>query len=329
MLTNSKPKVNLFFACDDNYVPFMAVTISSIQKYMSPENNYCVNVLHGGNISLENQERLTLKYTKPNFEIKFKNIQKEIDEISDLLTTRDYYSKAIWYRLLIPTLYPELNKALYMDSDILVLDDIAKLFNTDLGETLVGAVHDGAVETVQPFQEYVRNVVGCKKQEDYFNSGVLLMNLKKMREIDFQNKFLSLISQVQFDVAPDQDCLNAICCNQVTYLPYSWNAMPFENLKMHPSEINIIHYNLDLKPWKRDGILYSDIFWDHAKDVEHYYDIILNIKRNYPAEKIAEAEKQTLNLIENTKKQAANFVRNLQIKNIIAKIMGVLKPKEV
>lgn len=323
MLTNSKPKVNLFFACDDNYVPFMAVTISSIQKYMSPENNYRVVVMHANNISLENQEKLTLKYTKPNFEIKFHNIEGEVARIAEKLHTRDYYSKATYYRMLIPNLYKDMEKALYIDSDTLVLDDIAKLFETPLEENLVGAIHDGAVETVPPFQDYVKNVVGVNKQEDYFNAGVLLMNLKKMREIDFENKFLTLLGKVKFDVAQDQDYLNAICCNKVKHIDSCWNAMPIEQLKKDPKDLKIIHYNLAFKPWHKDGVLYGDLFWNHAKDVD-YYDVIVNIKNNYPKEKIEKSDNETINLIANAQQQAQNVLRNLEIRKIIAAIMGNL-----
>lgn len=322
MLTNPNSKVNLFFACDDNYVPFMAVTIRSIQKYMSKENNYRVIIMHAGNISEENQEKLTLKYTKPNFEIKFHDIRNEVERIAELLHTRDYYSKATYYRLLIPNLYRNMDKALYIDSDTIVLDDIAKLFETELGENYVGAIHDGAVETVPPFQEYVKNVIGCNKQEDYFNAGVLLMNLKKMREIDFENKFLKLLSRIKFDVAQDQDYLNAICCNKVAHLDPAWNVMPIESLKRDLSDCKLIHYNLSFKPWHKDGILYGEAFWDIAKDVD-YYDTIINIKQNYPKEKIEKADLETANLIANALSQSQDVARNIEIRKIIAEIMGL------
>ncbi|MGN1222329.1 MAG: glycosyltransferase family 8 protein, partial [Christensenellales bacterium] len=181
-MLNQKEKINLFFACDDNYVPFLAVSLWSIQKNMSPENNYRAIVLHADNISLDNQEKLTLRFSKPNFQIVFQNIRPEVEQFSEKLHTRDYYSKATYYRLLIPNLYPELDKVLDLDSDTVALDDIAKLYNTDLGNNFVGAIHDGAVESVPPFQEYVVNTIGCVTQEDHFNAGVLLMYLKKIRE---------------------------------------------------------------------------------------------------------------------------------------------------
>ena len=146
------------------------------------------------------------------------------------------------------------------------------------------------------------------------------MNLKKMREVDFENKFLSLLSRVKFDVAQDQDYLNAICCNKVKHIDAGWNTMPIESLEIDPNDVKLIHYNLSFKPWHKDGILYGDIFWDHAKDVD-YYNIILNIKRNYPKEKIEKADNETNNLIANAKQQAENHVRNSEIRKIIIEIM--------
>ena len=249
-MLNQTKRVDLFFACDDNYIPFLSVALSSIQKHMSPQNNYRAVILYANNINLDNQEKITLKYSKPNFEIIFRNIHSEIEHFSESLHTRDYYSKATYYRLLIPNLYPNIDKALYLDSDILVLDDIANLYNTNLEDNLVGAIHDGAVETIGPFQDYVVNTIGCKTQQDYFNAGVLLMNLEKMREIDFENKFLKLLSRVTFNVAQDQDYLNVICKDRVAKIDFKWDVMPFENLKQDLQDIKLIHYNLSSKPWQ-------------------------------------------------------------------------------
>ncbi len=320
LFTPTEQRVNLFFACDDNYIPFLAVTLNSIVKKISPSEFYRAIVLHANNICASNQVRIISSFTRPNFEIKFHDITNEVEDFASKLHTRDYYSKATYYRLFIPNLYPNIDKALYLDCDIVLLDDVAKLFHTDLGDNLVGATHDGAVETVKPFQDYVVNTIGVDRQEDYFNAGVLLMNTKKMREINFENKFCSLLSQVVFDVAQDQDYLNAICRNKVKRLDYAWDVMPFENLRLDVSEIKLIHYNLSFKPWHRSGVLYEDIFWDLAQDVD-YYEEILNIKRNYPQELIELAEKQTQNLIQSTVVQSQDVHRNERIRKIIIKIM--------
>ena len=82
-----------------------------------------------------------------------------------------------------------------------------------------------------------------------------------MREIHFEKKVEDLVKKVSFKVAQDQDLLNVICKDRVLYLPDVWNTMPLGEKKEDPQ---IIHYNLILKPWKQDDIMYEDIFWANA-----------------------------------------------------------------
>ena len=116
-----------------------------------------------------------------------------IEDVKDKLYTRDYYTKTTYFRLFIPNLYPQYDKAIYLDSDIVVLGDIAKLYNEDIGDNLVAAVPDNVIQTNKVFQDYVERVVGIATYKNYFNAGMLLMNLDEMRKFDFQNKFLYLL----------------------------------------------------------------------------------------------------------------------------------------
>ena len=180
-MTTTKKDVNLFFTCDENYIPFLSVTLESIRANASKNFNYVIKILHTNTIKFVTQELMLKEYYHDNFELEFVDITNQVKPIFSSLHTRDYYSKSTYYRLFIPTLYPELDKALYLDSDIVVLGDISELYNVDLGENLLGAVHDQAVQNTPEFQEYVLNRIGVKNQEDYFNAGVLLMNLAKLR----------------------------------------------------------------------------------------------------------------------------------------------------
>jgi lipopolysaccharide biosynthesis glycosyltransferase len=122
--------------------------------------------------------------------------------------------------------------------------------------------------------------------ERYFNSGVLLMNLKELRKSDLAGRFLELLSRYHFDtIAPDQDYLNALCSGRVTYLPEEWDTMPSTE-KNKSAETNsktepkLIHYNLFAKPWYYDGIQYEDYFWQYAAD-SGFLDEIKKIKASY------------------------------------------------
>ncbi len=278
---NNKNEIPIFFAVDDGYVPFLAVALESLQSHASSNNTYLIKVLYN-NITASNIKRI-MKYEKENIKIEFVDVTNHMRIISEKLYTRDYYTKSTYFRLFIPDLFPEYDKALYLDSDIAILSDIANLYNIDIGDNLIGAAPDGAVQTVDEFKEYVEKVVGMSDYNNYFNAGILIMNLKEMRKIDFQDKFVYLLGTIKFKVAQDQDYLNRICKGRVKIISDSWDKMPFENLKDDNQELYLIHYNLSFKPWHYNDILYEEYFWNYAKKTE-YYNEILQMKKDYTDE---------------------------------------------
>ena len=188
MRIKSSKIIPIFFAVDDGYVPFLAVALQSIVENASNKYTYVIKVLYT-NITEKNQTKIK-KYERENISIEFVDLNYYIDKIKDKLYTRDYYSKTTYFRLFIPELYPQYNKCLYLDSDIVVLDDIAKLYNIEIGDNLVAAAPDDVIQTTEVFQTYAEKVVGVASFERYFNAGILVMNLDELRKFKFQEKFL-------------------------------------------------------------------------------------------------------------------------------------------
>lgn len=274
-------EIPIFFGVDDGYCPFLAVTIQSLLDNSSPEYTYSIKVLHM-DISSENKKKIA-KYEQENASIEFVDLNYYIEKIKDKLYTRDYYSKTTYFRLFIPNLYPQYDKALYLDSDIVVLDDIAKLFATDMGDNLVAAAPDDVIQFNPVFQTYVEKVVGVADYRRYFNAGVLLMNLHQLRKFKFQEKFLYLLDKIKFSVAQDQDYLNRLCKGRVTFLERTWNRMPIEDPRIKPEEVRLVHYNLEFKPWHFEDILYKEFFWMYAQETE-YFEQIQEIRESYTEE---------------------------------------------
>ena len=279
---SNKKTIPIFFAVDNGYIPFLAVTLESLIDNASKDYCYEMKVLYT-NLSEENKQKI-FKYENENVKIEFVDLNYYIEEIQEKLHTRDYYTKTTYYRLFIPNLYPQYDKALYLDSDITILGDVAELYNEDLGENLVGAIPDGSVRVINEFAEYVERVVGMADYKRYFNAGILLMNLKQMRTIDFQSKFLYLLENVKFSVAQDQDYLNRICKGRTKLLDPGWNVMPLPtDTPMQEEDIKIIHYNLIYKPWHFDNVLYQEFFWKYAKKTE-FYDMAIEMRNTYSDE---------------------------------------------
>lgn len=274
-------EIPIFFAVDDGYCPFLAVAIQSMIDNASLENHYSIKVLNT-DISRENKDKIS-KYKRENISIEFVDLNYYIRKVKDKLYTRDYYSKTTYFRLFIPNLYPQYDKVLYLDSDIVILDDIANLFDTDLGDNLVAAAPDDVIQFHPVFQTYAEKVVGVADYRRYFNAGVLLMNLHQLRRFKFQEKFVYLLDKIKFSVAQDQDYLNRLCKGRVKLLDRVWNRMPIEDPKIRAEDVKLVHYNLAFKPWHFEDILYKEFFWMYAQETE-YFDQIQDIREGYTEE---------------------------------------------
>ena len=273
--------VPIFFAVDNEYTPFLAVTLQSIIDNSSDKYLYEIKILYT-NISKENKKRITF-FERDNLKIEFVDVNYYIDNIKDKLYTRDYYSKTTYFRLFLPGLYPQYDKVLYIDADVVLNEDIAELYNIDIGNNLVGAAPDEIVGFTPIFREYVEKVVGVSNYKHYFNAGVLIMNLKELRMFNFQEKFLYLLEKVTFTVAQDQDYLNRICKGRVHFLDIVWDKMPVGRKSIDLKDIKLVHYNFAYKPWHYESVLYEELFWKYAEKT-NYIDEIRKVQTEYTEE---------------------------------------------
>ena len=291
-------EIPVFFAVDNGYIPFLGVALKSLIDNTSEKNKYAIKVLYTS-VTEENKKRIK-KYEKENISIEFVDLNKQLEEIKGKLYTRNYFSNTTYYRLFIPELYPEYDKAVYIDSDTICLADIADLYNVDIGDNLIAAVPDGAVQAVDVFKDYVERVVGVSDYNNYFNAGVIVMNLEELRKYKFQEKFIYLLEKIRFEVAQDQDYLNRLCKGRVKIIGYEWNRMPI--MGKRDGEIKLIHYNLGSKPWYFDDVLYQEYYWKYAEKTE-FYNEIKEIGAKYTDEDKEKDDANSAKLIELAQKE--------------------------
>ena len=294
---SDKKVIPVFFASDDNYVPFLAVSIKSLLDNASKDYFYNIHILTDG-LSQESMDELE-KHMSPNSKLIFDDISKHVARIKERLdaTLRDYYTPSIFYRLFIAALYPNYKKAIYLDCDIAVVGDISKMYEIELGDNIFGVVSDDVIAGVPEFRKYAEEGLGIK-YDRYFNSGVLLMNLDKYREERIKEKFVYYLVKYNFETAaPDQDYLNCLCKDKVMYLEKGWDRMSTD--KDYDGELYIIHYNNFRKPWYYDDVPYEEYFWEYAKKTT-YYDQILKMKENFTPEMAEKKEKGAQQLVEQT-----------------------------
>ena len=314
-----KQEIPVFFSSDDNYVPCLTVAIQSLIQHTSKENNYSIIILTTG-MSQENRKEIK-KMSTENVKINFEDVSESLKEINKelKLRLRDYYSIAIYYRLFIPKLFPIYEKAIYLDADMVILSDIADLYNIEMGNNLLMATTDATVNDSEDFRKYSKIALGIEPKQ-YINSGMLVMNLREMRKANIEQKFIYLLEKYNLETAaPDQDYLNVLCKDRIKYIPENWDKMPDFGAKIPAEELHIIHYNMMRKPWHYADVPYSDIFWNYAKQTK-FYDTLQEELKNYSEEqKQADMQgvKNLVNLTNNIIGQDIKFVDVVHETNMI------------
>lgn len=254
--------VPVFFAADDKYVKFMLVTVQSIIDNMNPSRYYKLHILHT-DISLENQ-RLVKKLEKPNCRISFVDVSNELKGIQKKIAVRDYYTATTYYRIFIADMFKEYDKVIYVDSDTIVREDIANLYDAELGNHYIGAVRDQLVVQTDVYGDYVEKVLGISRGA-YFNAGVALINCERFRANNMLDEFIQLLNTYTFVVAQDQDYLNILCKEKVMWLDPRWNVQMVGELPCQEEKAKLIHYNLSVKPWQFQDCRMGRYFWQVAE----------------------------------------------------------------
>lgn len=270
LLKVKSKEIPVFFACDDKYVKYMMVTMRSLIAHTSPEYKYKLHVLHT-DISHTKQE-LVLDMEKENVSISFHDVSGELKRIEKKLSLRDYYSNTTYYRVFIADLFPQYNKVLYIDSDTILLKDVAELYQYRLGENYIGAVQDNLVKHEEVFGDYAEKVLGISRAA-YFNAGVVLLNCKQFRKQNIQKQFVELLNTYSFVVAQDQDYLNILCQDHVLWIDSRWNVQMSEKEVRPREQLRLIHYNLAEKPWNHKDGRYAEYFWIYAKNTPYYEEL--------------------------------------------------------
>jgi len=285
-------EIPIFFSTDDHYVPFLDVAISSLIENASSAYTYRILVLNTGLLQ-ENIDRV-MRNERPGFAIEFVDISQNVETIKSRFKNVYHFSVVTYYRLFIASLFPQYEKILYLDCDLVVLGDISKLYHTELGENILGAAPEQFVQNTPEFRRYAERALGLEP-DGYVNAGVLLINLKEFRRNEIEQKFVRLITEYDFDLLdPDQAYLNYLCRGKIHMLPNGWNKEPMP--LVCEGEKNIVHYALYKKPWQYDDVTDGDCFWSYAKR-SPFYECILQRKAAFGDAERAEKERMAQEIL--------------------------------
>lgn len=214
----------------------------------------------------------------PINEFDFKNAELHIPHINH----------ATYFRLLLPELFPQIDKCLYLDCDTIVNSDISELNDIQLDNYLIGGVLAAGYVNNPKGKAYCEKV-GINNLESYVNAGVLLFNLKLMREERISYEFMKYIA-CDFP-SQDQDIINKVCYGRILLLSAKFNVMTkyaewlveeygekfdYGELVSAWNFPTIIHYADRIKPWNEPDSFFASEWWEVCCKTNLYKDFIYN-----------------------------------------------------
>ena len=242
-----KEQINICFSCDDNFIIHCAAAMKSIVQNASKDSYLNIYLLYKS-LKENNKEALKKIVNTKNSKITFREVKES--EFSDCpIPDNTHYSIETYFRLKIPSLFPNMDKILYIDCDTITLGDITELWNTDVTNYYAAVSQDIGSPT---------HLVELTGKHKYFNAGIMLINCKKWREDNIEEKCFEFVKKHSDKIIwVDQDVLNTVLAHNLKYIDANWNleynpSCDRVSYLYEDSEINLIHYVSNNKPWSTD-----------------------------------------------------------------------------
>ncbi len=261
---SDKEEVNIVLITDSRYTPPTGVSMYSAIKTKCPTTSYNFYIV-AENITKQDEDSLYKLQSLAPDTVQVKIIPQQEPEIPFENMQRFLQYKVGMHKIYLPQILKEIDKVIYMDGDTLVLKDLRKLYDMDISDVYAAVAKDGI------FYRFPKEMaeMGLDKRGYYFNSGVMLYNLKKQREDNIVEKLEEYIKTHE-DFYGDQDVLNAVFGDKLKLMSYRYNCISTffeeddlnflsqyfgEDLPQNTFNIyenaTILHYAGD-KPWQEN-----------------------------------------------------------------------------
>ncbi|MGJ4803775.1 glycosyltransferase [Luteimonas sp. SDU82] len=278
------------FSTNEYFVPYLGVAISSLLKNSSAHYNYDIIIL-GRALSPVAQEKLAaLGSYGANVSVRLYDMGEIYESLpKDIFHVEGYVPVETYNKCFITKILSGYKRCVYLDSDIVVVDDVQKLHDAPLdGKAIAASVNVANVNAAycrkeikgRRFDEYLRNVLGVNKVEEYFQAGVLVLDLEALEKMDLPERALDSIGRVRQPIFFDQCIFNRIFYGNVKFISTAWNhvwymqsysylrgSVPdwvFFDYAKGRVRPKIIHFASKDKPNTRYGWQLGDVFWKYT-----------------------------------------------------------------
>ena len=284
----SDETIPIVMSSSDEYADFLLVALMSIKVNSNGNSNYDIVILSDG-ISESKKERIIQQIISENISVRFVKAASWIE--GKTFRTDFHVTKTTYLRLAVIDLMARYKKIIYLDCDVIVNTDIAYLFRIDVEGYLVAAVMDTLMygwchmseDTGYNHMAYLQTVLGITDVRQYFNAGVMLINIEELQKRGLSSEAL-LCEAASYEWKWfDQDVLNKHLKGKVLYLDNSWNVMVhvyaagselaeyqagpafYEKYRKAIDNPKIVHYAGNCLPVNQPTVDRCDLFWKYAR----------------------------------------------------------------
>ncbi len=270
--------INICFITDEKYVLPTLVSIKSL--IVNSKTPLSISVVT--NVLSENSKQLYEQLETSDAKINVIYAQNPCTKVS---INHDYITKTVYLKFALPDIFKDLDKILYIDGDTLILDDLKEFYDIDLGDNYAGVIEDICVSTTQTYYKEE----GLKK---YFNAGVMLMNLAKIRQESTIDKLVEYARNGKHQLFLDQDAFNFIFNEKVVWLPLKYNYLN----KPYNEEFLTYHLNISPEEYRKIAdsitihhyagvIMHKMLEFTHGRDLDLWFKYFnMLIEDNYQGE---------------------------------------------
>lgn len=295
---NENRIINIVFNTDKNYTEYTKVAILSALDSKNKNSVYNIHILC---VDIPQSKEKEFKLLANDFEnVNVKTIPLNLSKLKGIgeYDVENPITRTDLFKFFMPDIFQDLDKILYIDGDTLILKDLSKLYNTDISDKYLGAVKGPYFH-----QKMMEDKNGLYSFEKYYtyNCGVILFNLKKLREDNIKEKLIKQKSEDNNKEFVTQTAYNEVIpLNEIkqlspiynfygsydkrdfriynvkkAYLPYTLFVF---SLKQFSKKAVIVHYWGQNKPWSENNVLFADKWWYYAKRINPNWK--LEKKRN-------------------------------------------------
>jgi len=298
------PLITVVASSDQAYLPHLGALIVSVFENTNPDRYVDFIVLDGGLTEAERRLVRKLANAREYASVSFIDMRSQHLNIP----VHSYFARATYFRLSLPKILEHRERVIFLDTDMVVVGDLAELADTDLGEASIAGVPDLIMRAFCEMKVpslaacggneariYLRDYLGMgERTRDYFQAGTLIMELGKLRSRNMVEKLCNDVAETTYWFL-DQDAMNKNLLGHVKHLDNKWNVVHMDGRHvsaltagdqlLYRNSLNapaVVHYAGLGKPWINSKNPFSHYYWEYLRSTSWYETMLFSfLDRRY------------------------------------------------